>query len=178
MYRALPSPSSTSPQSAQSDSRSIPGTDRPRDNPPPRQAQRHESTPYSASYRHRIWEDDRHSRSLSITPRSTSGMISPAATLHPHTPHQDGYFTGTARNDAQYKYSTPHPPHVIPLSEAPRNPGGGKKQQSGRKRTACDRCKRQKSSVCTRFPFQATSPQLTVVCGSVYRRPPHWDEET
>jgi hypothetical protein len=72
----------------------------------------------------------------------------------------DGYFSGKPRNDYQTfqpplqsqpprsgTLSSQPTPHVISISEAPRNSNGSKKQQSGRKRTACDRCKRQKSSV-------------------------------
>lgn len=47
--------------------------------------------------------------------------------------------------------ATDNPPQLparsLSITDLPRNPNGSKKQQSGRKRTACDRCKRQKSSV-------------------------------
>jgi hypothetical protein len=144
VHRALPSPSPTSPRSTRSTSRPATTSLGTRREHPPRQhshSHTHDSTPYSASYRHRIWEDDQHSRSSSTAPRSAGSMMSPSATLHPH--QVEVYFP------TQYQYNPPpeYPPQVIPLSEAPRNPSGGKKQQSGRKRTACDRCKRQKSSV-------------------------------
>ena len=148
-YRALPSPSSISPKSRSTRSISRPTTTLgTRREHPPRQdshSHTHDSTPYSASYRHRIWEEDQHSRSSSTAPVSAGSMMSPSATLYPH--QMEGYFPTQFQHDATPQY----PPQVVPLSEAPRNPGGGKKQQSGRKRTACDRCKRQKSSVCPTY---------------------------
>jgi hypothetical protein len=147
MYRALPSPSSTSPQShsrsTRSNSRPATTLDNRREHPPRQHSHStpHDNSPYSASYRHRIWEDGQHSRSSSTDPRSAGSMMSPSATLHPH--QVEGYFP----TQFQYNALPDHSPQVIPFSEAPRNPSEGKKQQSGRKRTACDRCKRQKSSV-------------------------------
>ena len=155
MYRSLPSPSSTSPRSTRSESRPVTSLGPRREHPPPQRTathtQSHGDTPYSASYRHRIWEDERQSRSSSAAPKSTGSMLSPSASLHSYHPSymSEGYFPNTpqTRNDFQYHPTPELPPQVIPLSEAPRHPSGGKKQQSGRKRTACDRCKRQKSSV-------------------------------
>ena len=43
------------------------------------------------------------------------------------------------------------PARSLSVTDLPRNPNGSKKQQSGRRRTACDRCKRQKSSVSRSF---------------------------
>lgn len=48
------------------------------------------------------------------------------------------------------------PPRSLSVTDLPRNPNGSKKQQSGRRRTACDRCKRQKSSV-SRSPYISSS---------------------
>lgn len=48
---------------------------------------------------------------------------------------------------SEHELALPLPPRSLSTSELPRKPDGTKKQQSGRKRTACDRCKRQKSSV-------------------------------
>ena len=166
-YRALPSPSSTSPRS-----RSTRSTSRPaialgaRREHPPRQHSHsipHDNTPYSASYRHRIWEDDQHSRSSSTDPRSAGSMMSPSVTLHPH--QVEGYFP----TQFQYNALPDHTPQVISISDVPRNPSGGKKQQSGRKRTACDRCKRQKSSVCQLI--RALNTELMIVYRSIHRRP-------
>ena len=166
-YLALPSPSSTSPPPRSTRSTSRPATTiATRREHPPRphsHSTPHDNTPYSASHRHRIWEDEQHSRSSSTDPRSAGSMMSPSVTLHPH--QVEGYFP----NQLQYNALPDHTPHVIPLSEAPRNPSGGKKQQSGRKRTACDRCKRQKSSV-SRL-IRVLDTELMIVYRSIYRRP-------
>lgn len=128
----------------------------------------------SSEYRHRqhqrVWEEGYHptrqrqSPSISTSSPSTNMML-PASAQHTPLPQRDlpamdGYFSGKPRNDYQTfqpplqsqpprsgTLSSQPTPHVISISEAPRNSNGSKKQQSGRKRTACDRCKRQKSSV-------------------------------
>jgi hypothetical protein len=151
IHRALPSPSPTSPRSTRSESRSNTRREQPLPQRPSTYSHPHfyGDTPYSASFRHRIWEDDRQSRSSSTAPKSVGSMFSPSASLHPpHSSHPtEGYFPNHGTRSEKYHPTPELPPQVIPLSEAPRNPNGGKKQQSGRKRTACDRCKRQKSSV-------------------------------
>lgn len=122
----------------------------------------------SSDFRHhqrRIWEEDNPPRqSPSIPTSSSTNMMLPASAQHTPLPQRgrtgmDGYFPSVASRDFQTYQPQPQvqasrpatlpiqPINVIPISEAPRNSNGSKKQQSGRKRTACDRCKRQKSSV-------------------------------
>lgn len=77
----------------------------------------------------------------------TTGFWSPG-TSYSHVP--------TPGPGAGSNVIVPLPPRSLSVTDLPRNPNGTKKQQSGRRRTACDRCKRQKSSV--------SSPRNKSIC--------------
>jgi hypothetical protein len=144
--------------------------------------------------RQRIWEEDipHPSRPRSgISSTSSANMMLPASAQHtPHHANMDGYFPSIGirpRVDFQPFHPPPAQPtrpmtaanptqHVMPISEAPRHSNGAKKQQSGRKRTACDRCKRQKSSVSTISPLHGPYPDRPVRRG-FHRRSYNRDEK-
>lgn len=125
----------------------------------------HQRHPHLPSPSVRPWEDRRHQtrhrEERSGTSKSGDKPTIPSTPMTMGDPQGWGQSMSTPAFWADHDSFSSHfptpatviddtlrpPPRSLSVTDLPRNPNGSKKQQSGRRRTACDRCKRQKSSV-------------------------------